>query len=108
MSLVTAAVTSQPVDALHAIARAVNQAAPKYDIERVYLFGSFARGQASASSDVDLCLETGPSFSLFSAGGFGCEVESALGRRVDLVSEDILFPHVRASMLKERVLVYER
>ncbi len=90
------------------VAAVVSQVAPKYDIDRVYLFGSFARGEATEASDVDLCLETGPAFSLFSAGGFGYDVGTLLGRKVDVVSEDILFPNVRASMLRERVLIYER
>lgn len=37
--------------------------APNYDVFRAYLFGSCARGEQHAGSDVDLCLETGPTFS---------------------------------------------
>lgn len=91
-----------------AIKAVVEEIAPQYDIERVYLFGSFARGEANASSDIDLCLETGPDFSLFNAGGIGYLVEKTLGRRADIVSEEVLFPHVRETMLRDRILIYER
>lgn len=39
--------------------------APNYDAFRAYLFGSCARGEQHIGSDIDLCLETGPTFSLF-------------------------------------------
>lgn len=89
------------------ISEAMSQIASHYDIERVWLFGSFARGEANEQSDIDLCLETGPDFSLFDAGGVGFEVEQLLGRKVDIVAEDTLYPHVRECMLRDRVLVYE-
>lgn len=49
--------------------------APNYDVFRAYLFGSCARGEQHVGSDVDLCLETGPTFSLFNAEGFASELE---------------------------------
>lgn len=90
------------------IGAAVSEAAAACDVLRVYLFGSYARGSATADSDVDLCLETGPSFSLFSAGGLASELESAFGVPVDVVTERSLYPFARETMLKDRLLVYER
>lgn len=88
------------------ICSALDEVAPSYDILRVYLFGSCARGDQNENSDVDLCLETGPSFSLFNAGGFADELNSKLEVPVDVVTERACYPHVRESMLKERALVY--
>lgn len=61
-----------------------------------------------AGSDVDLCLETGPTFSLFNAGGFASELEERLGTSVDIVTKRSCYQHVRENMLQERVLFYER
>ena len=33
--------------------------AKKYEVDRVYLFGSYARGEATEKSDVDLCIDPG-------------------------------------------------
>lgn len=93
---------------IETIRQAVTSAADGADIVRAYLFGSYARGEAGVDSDVDLCLETGPSFSLFSAGSFVHDVERDLGVSVDVTTERSLFPAAHASMLKDRVLLYER
>ena len=90
------------------ISSAVADAAAGADVERVYLFGSYARGDAHGLSDVDICVDAGPTFSLFSAGKLAAAVEAATGKSVDVVSERSLFPSARESMLKDRVLVYER
>lgn len=90
------------------VSAAVALAAPSYNISRVYLFGSVARGDDNAQSDVDLCVESDGRFSLFDAGAFGQGLQTALGRSVDLVSETSCRSHVKGNMLKERVLIYER
>lgn len=82
--------------------------APNYDVFRAYLFGSCARGEQHIGSDIDLCLETGPTFSLFNAGGFTNELEERLGVPIDVVTERSCYPHVRDNMIRERVLLYER
>lgn len=90
------------------IGKAVSSAASELDIARAYLFGSYARGEANEDSDVDICLETGTSFSLFNAGAFVSELERTLGVPVDVTTERSLFPGARSNMLVDRVLLYER
>lgn len=99
---------SSPTVFLDEIQSAVAREAAVHDVSRVYLFGSYARGEAHAASDVDLCLETGPSFSLFSAGDLSYRLRESLGVPVDIVTEGSLYPFARKSMMKDRVLVYER
>lgn len=59
------------------IQAAIASEAPSHDIARVYLFGSYARGEAHASSDLDICLETGPAFSLLNAGDLSSRLEES-------------------------------
>ena len=72
----------------HTIASAVRSIAPGYGVVKAYLFGSHARGDADAASDVDLCIEPDDGFTLFSLGGFGSHLEEALGVPVDVVCAD--------------------
>lgn len=81
--------------------------APNCDVFRAYLFSSCARGEQHVSSDVDLCLEAGPTFSLFNAEGFASELEGRPGASVDVLTEESCYPHVRENMLRDRVLLYE-
>lgn len=97
-----------PSASLNEIRRAVSQAAESHDVRKVYLFGSYARGEAHGESDLDLCLETGPTFSLFSAGKLSNDLQNSLGIPVDIVTERSLYPFVRESMMRDRMLVYER
>ena len=93
---------------IYSVKQAVLDVSPMFDIERVYLFGSFARNQQNETSDIDLCLETGDRFSLINVANFSDEIQTLTGRKVDVVTERSLYPHVRKSMLEERALLYER
>lgn len=58
----------------------------KHGIKDVYLFGSYARGEAKNSSDVDIYCEKGDVNTLFKAIDFDEELENALGKKVDVVT----------------------
>ena len=58
----------------------------KHSIKEIYLFGSYARGEANSNSDVDIYCERGDVESLFDAVGFEQELEEALGKKVDVVT----------------------
>lgn len=62
--------------------------AKKHGLRAVYLFGSYARGTATESSDVDLLIDTeGTEIkSLMGLGALYCELEEALGKPLDLLT----------------------
>lgn len=70
---------------------------------RLRVFGSVARGEADAASDVDFLVEMEPGRSLLDLGALLLELEAELGRRVDLVTEGGLPPRVREKILGEAV-----
>ena len=57
----------------------------KHNIKEVYLFGSYARGEAKNSSDVDIFCERGDIKTLIDQGFLEEELENALGKEVDIV-----------------------
>jgi uncharacterized protein len=73
----------------------------RYPIRLVGVFGSAARGDARADSDVDILVEPGPGLSLFKLGAVQLSLEEALRRPVDLVFESNLNPNVRAQVRAE-------
>ena len=90
----------------------VAQECGKYEaITYGYVFGSFARGDFAAESDIDVRLEydkTAP-FSLFEVAQFQKHVERVTGRDVDVVTaRRVKNPNLAAAIEREKVLVYER
>jgi len=79
--------------------------AGKYGARRVRIFGSIARGEADASSDVDFLVELGTGRSLLDLGGLQFELEALLGHQVDVVTERGLKPLMRGRILQEAVPV---
>ncbi|MDR1358752.1 MAG: nucleotidyltransferase domain-containing protein [Coriobacteriales bacterium] len=93
---------------IHAVTESA-LAAP--DIERVFLFGSYARGDETPESDIDLRIVVADdsSFSLFDLARFKKEVETRLGRQTDIISaREILNSRLLDRIEKEKVLIYER
>lgn len=60
----------------------------KHNIKEVYLFGSYARGEATRKSDVDLYFESGDIKSLLELASLDNELEKALGKKVDTITFD--------------------
>ena len=58
----------------------------KHKIKDVYLFGSYARGEANAESDVDIYCSSGDVDSLLKRAGLLREFKEALGKEVDVVT----------------------
>ena len=57
----------------------------KHGIHEVFLFGSYARGEATNKSDIDIYCESGDIKTLIDQGFLEDELEEALGKEVDIV-----------------------
>lgn len=74
---------------------------------RVALFGSFARGEADPNSDVDLIVEFLHPTGFFALVRLERELSEVLGRKVDLLTEQAISPHLREQILNEQQVLYE-
>jgi predicted nucleotidyltransferase len=79
--------------------------AEQHGARNVRVFGSVARGEAGPASDIDFLVDTGPVTSSWFPGGLVADLETLLGRRVDLVTERGLAPDLREQVLREAVPV---
>ena len=57
----------------------------KYGITDIYLFGSYARGEANSDSDIDIYCDRGNIKNLIEQGKMEDKLEEALGKEVDIV-----------------------
>lgn len=66
--------------------------AEKYGIRSVYLFGSYARNEATDASDVDILIDrTGSKIKgMFDMGGLYSELREKLGKDIDIVTTHML------------------
>ena len=78
-------------------------------VVKAWLFGSFARGEETPLSDVDLLVQYDEDgISLLKHAAMICELEKLLDRPVDIVEDGTLRPRVRERVNQDRKLIYER
>ncbi len=77
------------------------------DVSMVGVFGSMARGEATEKSDIDLLVKFAKRKSLLALVKLERELSTALGRKVDLLTEPALSPYIRDRILRELKVIYE-
>ena len=75
--------------------------AERHGVRNVRVFGSMARGDADDASDVDLLVSLAPDKTGLALGALLMDVQSLLGRRVEVLTESGLHPAIRDRVLKE-------
>ena len=76
------------VNTIHEIQQLVLPIIQKYHIPAMYLFGSYARGEATAESDLDFLVDTTDTelTSLLRLGALYCDLEEIFNKRIDLIT----------------------
>ncbi|MFI4991926.1 MAG: nucleotidyltransferase family protein [Solirubrobacterales bacterium] len=77
--------------------------AAEHGARNVRVFGSVARSDAEASSDVDLLVEMDPGRNLLDLVGFGQDLEDLLGTHVDVLTDGGVSPYMRDRIFAEAV-----
>jgi uncharacterized protein len=91
----------QPDDLLSTHREAILELARSYGARNVRVFGSVARGEAGAESDIDLLVEVEKGTTLLDVVALWQDLEELLGRRVDLLTEGGLSPYLRDAIVAE-------
>lgn len=71
------------------------------------IFGSFARGEMTKNSDIDILVKLAKNKSLLDLIGLKLELEDKLDRDVDVISYGGIHPLLRDIILKEQKIIYE-
>ena len=79
-------------------------------VVKAWLFGSFARGEETPESDIDILVQydSDTRISLLTISHMMGELESSTGRRVDLIEDGCLLPFAVESANRDKQLIYER
>ncbi len=81
------------------------QIAEQYGARQVRVFGSVARRQDDAGSDIDFLVDMEPGRSLLDLGGLLVDLEKLLNSKVDVVTERGLKERIRDRVVNEAVLL---
>ena len=79
-----------------------------YGVEEIGVFGSFARGDQNAESDIDIAVELNHEkvpVGLFEFAGMKFYLEDLLGRKADLVTKSGIKPLIKDRILSQLVIV---
>ena len=91
------------LDEIKAIAHPI---AKRYGIAALYLFGSYARGEATPQSDIDFRVDRGNLVDLLELGGLFSDLEDGFGKNLDVLTTQMLSPAFLNSIRAEEVLIY--
>lgn len=86
----------------------ISPIAKRHGVKRVSVFGSYGRGQATASSDVDLSIEKGKIQTMLQYFAFVNDVQDALKCHVDVITPDIRDKSFLETIRKDEVKIFEQ
>jgi predicted nucleotidyltransferase len=83
---------------------------PAHPIEKAWVFGSYARGEETKNSDLDILVRfnENAAISLFDYVRIMDKIEKLLHKKVDLVSEYGVMNFAKESIDNDKILIYER
>ena len=85
----------------------INLIIKKHNIKEVYLFGSYARGEANRNSDVDIYCDSGDVKSLWDLSALKEELEKVLGKSVDIVTiGSKMHDYFRKQLQEDMIRIY--
>lgn len=88
-------------------AERLTAACQRYGIKSLFVFGSFARGEATDASDVDVLYELRPGVRLgWEIEDLSDELTAIFGRPVDLIARSGVHPRLAATVLGEARPIY--
>ncbi|MDR3204580.1 MAG: nucleotidyltransferase domain-containing protein [Deltaproteobacteria bacterium] len=86
----------------------VTPIAKRYGVDRMWIFGSYARGEATSKSDIDFRVDCDAIHGYFRFAGFYSDLEDVLAKRIDLLTTaQIDDDKFLENISKDEVMIYE-
>ncbi len=79
-----------------------------YAVKKIAVFGSYARGDDTSSSDIDILVDLPEGLTLLDFVGMKMELEESLNKKVDLITYKSIHKLLRKAILSEQKVLYEK
>lgn len=89
------------------LSQKIVQLLSKHNPKKIGIFGSFARNQQSRSSDIDILVDFKEQKSILELIEIEMELEDALKRKVDLITETSVHPYLKDYIQKDLQVIYQ-
>ena len=99
---------SEKIYTLNEIKEIIFPIAVQHGVERVYLFGSYARGEATPKSDLDFRIDKGAIKGLITLGSLYNDLSANFDKDLDLLTTGSLDEDFLRGISDEELIVYER
>ena len=100
-----------PVYSIQYIREIIAPVAKRHMVDKIFLFGSYARGEAVADRDINLCINAPKLKSLLSLGSLYADLEAAFQKKIDIITTDspkyVEDSDFRESVKRESILIYK-
>ena len=80
----------------------------KEGVIRSAVFGSFAEGRETKQSDIDILVQLSPKKSLLDLSDLKIQLESKLGKKVDILTYDSIPHQLKNIIEKQKIEIYEK
>ena len=94
---------------IYSISEIKNIVAPiaqSYGVDKVFLFGSYARGEANPDSDLDFRIDRGKLRGLLALGGMYSDLQEKFDKKLDLLTTAALDEDFLKKISDEEILIY--
>jgi predicted nucleotidyltransferase len=78
----------------------------QYGVSQAGVFGSYARGDDHPGSDIDFLIHLGQRMDLIQFIRLKAQLQDALGKRIDLVTDDTIIPYFEPDIRKDLITIY--
>jgi predicted nucleotidyltransferase len=104
--------SNRPTDAatpytVEKIREIVSPIARRFDVQRMWLFGSYARGDFDLDSDLDFRVDMDKECGFFKLGSFYAELEEALGMKIDLLTTGGMNDEFLKQVANDEIIIYK-
>ena len=92
---------------LEKLRRQITPTLKKHDVIRASVFGSYARGEETLKSDIDMMVEFSGKKSLLDLVGLKLDLEDKIGKKIDVSTFKAIHHLIRDRVFKEQVAILE-